>query len=140
MQSYLFDFLSQPWVSYILAIIGGLLCVFQLWKFAHTQESILDEGAYLLKGYLFASGQYSLYQWYGPWSNHMPFSFLIPGYVQLWFGPGIGVGRFLAILLTLVMILGLWILTNRMGGKWWAAAVVWVYALNPSILKLYSLG
>ena len=33
------------------------------------------------------SGEYQPYQDYGVWTNHMPPSFLIPGLIQVWFGP-----------------------------------------------------
>lgn len=68
----------------------------------------------------------------------MPLAFLIPGVVQKWFGPGLDVGRYFAILLTLIQLLGIWILARRLGGVWWAAGAVWVMALNPGLLKPYS--
>jgi hypothetical protein len=36
------------------------------------------------------------------------------------------------------MLLGVWILARRFGGRWWAVAVVWALALNPAMLKAYS--
>jgi len=109
--------------------------VFQMFVFAHTQESVLDEGAYLYKGYLFATGQYTIYQPYGPWSNHMPLAFLIPGYVQQFFGPGIRTGRYFSIFLTGLTLLGVWLLARRLGNKWWAAAAMLVIAIDPALLK-----
>ena len=92
---------GTSWVAEALAIMGGILYAAQSWAYARTQLSILDEGAYLLKGYLFATGKYTPFQEYGPWSNHMPFSFLIPGYAQVIFGPGLRTGRYFAIALGL---------------------------------------
>ena len=69
---------SIPWIAEVIAFLGGILYLFQAIKFATTQVSILDEGAYLYKGYLFATGQSTPFQDYGAWGNHMPFSFLIP--------------------------------------------------------------
>ena len=54
--------LQWPWLAELLAGLGGLWYTVQLWGFAHMQESVLDEGAYLYKGYLFATGQYTPYQ------------------------------------------------------------------------------
>jgi hypothetical protein len=130
--------ISFPWVAEAVSLIGALWYSWQLWVFAHTQESVLDEGAYIYKGLLFASGQYIPYQPNGPWTNHMPLAFLIPGYLQAWFGPGIRAARYSAIVLAILMLIGMWLLSRRLGNRWWAAAVVWALALNPALLKTYS--
>jgi hypothetical protein len=131
-------FVSYPWTAKIIAILGGLAYLVQSWRFAHTQISILDEGAYLYKGFLYATGQYTPFQDYGPWGNHMPLSFLIPGYIQTIFEPGLRTGRYLSIALALLMLIGLWILANRLGGRWWAAGAIWAVALNPMFSRIYS--
>jgi hypothetical protein len=111
-----------------------------VYRYAHTRQSILDEGAYLYKGYLFATGQYFPYQTYGPWTNHTPLAFLIPGWIQVLFGPGLRTGRYFAIFAAVLMLLGLWILARRLGNRWWAAGTVWVLAINPFLMKTYSLA
>lgn len=131
-------FLETPWIAELLAFLGGGVYLLQSWVYAHTRESILDEGAYLYKGYLFVTGQYVIYQDYGFWSNHMPLSFYIPGIAQLIFGPGLRTGRYLAIFLGLLALVGLWILVRRVGGRWWATAAVWVIVINPVTIKMYS--
>ena len=83
----------------ILALSGGIAYSIQSWIYTHTLPSVLDEGNYLYKGYLFVSGEYQPYQDYGVWTNHMPLSFLIPGWVQVWFGPGLRTGRYFAVFL-----------------------------------------
>ncbi|MFN2262955.1 MAG: ArnT family glycosyltransferase [Anaerolineales bacterium] len=129
---------AVPWLAEVITLLGGILFLSQAIKFASTQISILDEGAYLYKGYLFATGQTTPFQDYGAWGNHMPFSFLIPGYVQAIFGPGLRTGRYFSIALALIMLLGLWILSKRLGGRWWAMAAVWVVALTPIYSRIYS--
>ena len=124
----------------LVSVVGGIVYLVQSWLYAKTQASLLDEGAYLYKGFLFSIGRYWPYQDYGPWTNHMPLSFLIPGYTQLFFGPGLRTGRYLSILFGLLTILGLWIVIRRLGGYWWAALAVWAVALNPAVIKLYSLA
>ena len=131
---------AVPWLAEVIALAGGALFLLQSWTYAHTQASLLDEGAYLVKGYLFATGKYWPYQDYGPWTNHMPLAFLIPGYVQAVFGPGLRTGRYLAVFLSLLILMGIWILIRRLGGRWWAVLAVWSLALNPAVIKLYSLA
>lgn len=101
---------------------------------------MMDEGLYLYKGYLFASGQYWPFQDYGPWTNHMPLSFLIPGFVQVWLGPGLRTGRYFALLLGILTILGVWVATRNLGGGWWGAAAVWTMAVNPAVIKIFSVS
>jgi hypothetical protein len=132
---------NQVIPSYIAAFIsflGGIFFLVQSWMYAHQQASVLDEGLYLYKGFLFASGQYRPFQDYGPWTNHMPLSFLIPGFVQVIFGPGLRTGRYFAIALGMLIILGLWILARRLGGSWWGLVAVWALALNPALIKIFS--
>jgi hypothetical protein len=121
-----------------LGVLGGLIYLILSVYFAHTQVSIIDEGAYLLKGYLFATGKYEPFQDYGPYTNHMPLSFLIPGWVQVIFGPGLRTGRYLAIVCGLGMLLGIWRLSTRLANHWWGAIMIWLVALNAPVLRVYS--
>ncbi len=131
----------------VLTALGAVLYAFQAWRFAHSQASVLDEGLYLYKGFLFASGRYVPFQDFGPWSNHMPLSFLIPGWVQVAFGAGLRTGRYFALLLSLATLLGVWLLARRLGyaaasrrpsAAAWGAAAVWAMALNPAPIKIFS--
>ncbi len=124
----------------LLAAAGMLLFAIQLGLNAHFQVSVLDEGLYLYKGLLFVSGRYQPFQDYGPLTNQMPFAFLIPGVVQFLFGPGLRVGRYFAVLLSLFMILGLWLTSRRLTNPWLAAGAVWVFALIPAASKIYSMA
>ncbi len=129
---------STTWLAYLLAVAAVLLYLTQSIVYAHTLDSVLDEGAYLYKGYAFVTGQYEIYQDGGFWSNHMPLSFYIPGVVQQIFGAGIRTGRYFSIAVGLLMLLGLWLVTRRIGGPWWAAIVLLGIALNPAVVKMYS--
>jgi hypothetical protein len=130
----------NPRFANLLSLLGVFVYLIQSRLYAKMQTSLLDEGAYLYKGYLFAIGKYWPYQEYGPWTNHMPLSFLIPGYTQTVFGAGLRTGRYLAVFLGVLTIIGLWVITRRLGGPWWAALAVWAMALNPAVIKLYSLA
>lgn len=132
------DVLSLTWLPYLVALAAALLYLVQSWGYAHSLDSVLDEGAYLYKGYAFVTGQYRIYQDYGFWSNHMPLSFYIPGAVQALFAPGLRTGRYFAVFLGGLMLIGLWIVTRRLGGAWWAALVLAGLAINPAIIKMYS--
>jgi hypothetical protein len=129
---------SILWLPEALALAGGLVFLAQLLYYAHTQVSVLDEGLYLYKGFVFASGRYTPYQNYGPLTNQMPFAFLLPGLVQVVFGPGLRVGRYFAVFLALVMVFALWLTSRRMGGRWLAAGVVWMTAINSASARMYS--
>jgi len=122
----------------VLALLGGCVYAIQSFIYAFRLTSLLDEGAYLYKGYLFVSGLYRPFQDFGPWTNKAPLAFLIPGFFQDLFGQGLRSARFVAVGISLLALLGLWLTARRLGGSWWAAAVVWGMALNPFTIKLYS--
>lgn len=124
----------------ILALIGALVFLVRLAIFAHTQWSVLDEGLYLYKGLLYTRGVYRPFQDYGPLTNQMPFAFLIPGAIQVLFGPGLRTGRTFAVLLALAMLLAVYLTSRRLGGRWIATAIVWAVALNPATTRIYSMA
>jgi hypothetical protein len=132
--------ISLPWLPAFLAIAGFITYILQAINIARTKTSFLDEGLYVYKGWLFATGQYVPFQEYGLWTNHAVLSFLIPGYIQKWFGPGLDVARYFMIFLAVLTLLGLWVFAKRWGGNWWAAGVIWVMALNPAEIKVYTLA
>jgi hypothetical protein len=131
---------SQSWLPAFLTIAGFIVYILQAIDTARTKTSFLDEGLYVYKGWLFATGKYTPFQDYGLWTNHAVLSFLIPGYIQKWFGPGLDVARYFMIVLAILTLLGIWIFARRWGGRWWAAGAVWVIALNPAEIKLYTLA
>ncbi len=132
--------ISFPWLPAFLTVAGFIVYVLQAIDMARTKTSFLDEGLYVYKGWLFATGKYVPFQKYGLWTNHAVLSFLIPGYIQKWFGPGLDIARYFMIVLAVLTLLGLWVFAKRWGGKWWAAGVIWVIALNPAEIKVYTLA
>lgn len=124
----------------LLALAGGIFYLGMAFYYAHRFQPNLDEAAYLFKGYQFATGVYEPFQPYGFWTNKMPLAFLIWGWVQNIFGQGLRVGRLFAFLLSGLTVLGVWIVARRLGSRWLAAAAVWVLALNPTVIALYSLA
>jgi hypothetical protein len=87
---------------------------------------------------MFARGDYYPFQEYTFWTNKAPLSFLIPGYVQLWFGPGLPQARYFAVFLGFLMLIAIWITAQRLGGKVWAALAIWVFAVSFAQTSVYS--
>lgn len=133
-------FIFKDTTADIVAVVAFLNYFLLLLFFAHTSRPMMDEGLYTYKGWLFVSGRYTPYQDYGPWMNHMPFSFLIPGVIQVLFGPGLRAGRYFAIFLAMLMLVGLYLISRRFGGRWVATGVVLVLLLNFSVIKTYSIA
>ena len=126
------------WMPVLLAGVGALLYLIQAFIYAHTTVSSLDEGSYLIKGIFYWRGVYEPFEPYGPLTNKAPFAFLIPGFAEYLFGPGLRTGRYFSIFIGLLAVLGVWITARRWAGKWMAAGVVWVFALSPMIIKLHA--
>ena len=101
---------------------------------------MLDEGLYLVKGWYFATGQYTPFQDYGVLTNHMPLAFLIPGYLLKWFGANLLTGRMFAVALSLAMLAAAWLLARRLSGSWGGAFMAWALALNVAQVRIYSLA
>jgi len=81
--------ISISWLPVFLTIAGFVAYLLRALEIARTKTSFLDEGLYLYKGYLFVNGFQTPFADYGLWTNHAILSFLIPGYVQKWFGAGL---------------------------------------------------
>jgi len=131
---------SNPWLPAFVTIAGFIAYILRAVEIARTKTSFLDEGLYLYKGYLFANGLQTPFADYGVWTNHAILSFLIPGYIQKWFGSGLETGRYFMIFLSLFTLLGLWVFAKRWGNAWWAASIVWVMVLNPAEIKIHTLA
>ena len=133
-------FVDISWLPYVTALGGGVIYLLHALWIARTKTSFLDEGLYLYKGLLFAKGLQTPFADYGIWTNHAILSFLVPGYIQKWFGPGLETGRYFMIFVSLFTLLGLWVFARRWGNLWWAAGCVWAIALNPAEVKLYTIA
>jgi hypothetical protein len=124
----------------LLALAGVVLYSTFSVGYAFTQISTIDEGLYQYKGYLFASGTYHPFQEYGPRTLYGPLAYLIPGYVQLAFGPSLLAGRLFGVITGILAIVGLWLVARRLGGYWWGTVAVWAIAINPGVIRNYSFG
>jgi Dolichyl-phosphate-mannose-protein mannosyltransferase len=122
----------------LLALLGLILYLIQAVVYAHILLPNLDEGSYLYKGFLYATGVYRPFQPYGFWINKMYLSFFIWGWVQAVFAPGLLAPRYAAVFFGIVSLLGVWIVSRRLGNRWLATIAVWVLALNPALIGTYS--
>jgi len=129
-----------PFAAELIAFLGGLSYLIQSFLFAHGEGTNFDEGLYLLKGFLFATGVYEPFQPYGVLTNKPPLAFLIPGYAQALFGTGLRTGRYLSIFFGVLALIGLWIVARRLGNRWLAAGAVWAFAASPVIIGIYSMA
>lgn len=130
--------LSKPTIPLWLAGLGSFFYLIQGLIYAHTTVTGLDEGAYLLKGILFMRGIYEPFEPYGPLTNKAPFAFLIPGFAEYIFGAGLRTGRYFFLIVGLLTLLGTWIAVRRWASNWFATGAIWVFALSPMIIKLYT--
>ena len=129
---------AKVWVAKALSFFAALLYLIQSLYDAHYLDVTMDEGTYLMKGLLFNTGVYQPFQLYGPWTNKMPLAFIIPGFAQTLFEPGLRTGRYFAVFLSVLMLFGMWWVVRRLRGDWWAALIVFVMALNSSNIAYYS--
>jgi len=129
---YIKEIRENKFIYWIILTAICLLFFYQAFSLAHQLPSRVDEGSFLIKGYLFISGKYKLFEDYGPWTNNMPLAYFIPGVPQFLFGPGLKVGRYFAIFLTFTTLIGFWVLIDRLRGRWWALAAVLALSINPS--------
>ena len=140
----LVNLISNSAIANILLLIlfAGALWVFLDTTFVggRSLPSIMDEGSYAIKGLLFTSGKYAPYQDYGPWTNKMPFSFLLPGYVQMIFGRGILTLRIASFVMMLTMMGFLFKIGQHQWKPFGGILMVIFFALNPAVDNFYSLG
>ncbi len=125
---------------FFVALAGLAVYLVRAINYALTQRSIVDEGLYLYKGYLFAQGIYRPFQDYGFWTQKAPLSYLVYGWVQQLFGPGLRTGRYFSIFLGAMALLGLALVARRIGGRWWGSGVIWVVALNSVSIRYFSVA
>lgn len=138
LSNYFQSIKNSRWVAEGLSVLGIVLYLMQSFRLAHFTDIVMDEGTYLMKGLLFFSGEYTPFQFYGPWTQKMPLAYYIPGAAQWFFEPGLRTGRYLSIFFSIIMLIGLWIVARRLGGRWWAAFAIWAVALNPANIMNYS--
>ncbi|MGA2502759.1 MAG: glycosyltransferase family 39 protein [Anaerolineales bacterium] len=131
---------DSSWIAHLMAISGWAVYFIQAWIYAHIQTSFRDEGGYLYIGDLYARGIFRPFQDYGPARQYAPLAYLIPGQIEAWFGSSLQTGRFFSIFCGLMMVIAVWIIAQRLGGKWIGAAVVWALALTPISIQIYSLA
>lgn len=126
--------------AWIFAALAFIYYAISLVWYAVTQVSVLDEGLYLFKGWLFSSGAYTPFQENGPWTNQMPFAFYIPGWLQQFFSPGLLTGRVVAIIQGLLTFFGLGLTLRKFADDLVVAGLLILFALNSAQTKMISVA
>ena len=138
MKNFIENLGSKTWIAKGLSLLAGLAYLAQSIYDAHFLDVVMDEGTYLVKGVLYVTGVYRPFQPYGPWTHKTTLVYTIPGLAQVIFGPGLRTGRYFAVLISVLMLFGLWIVVYRLRGHWWAAAITIVMALNAGNITIYA--
>jgi hypothetical protein len=131
---------DNTWLAPALTVLGFLLYTFQAWAYAFIQTSFVDEGGYLYIGDLYARGILRPFQDYGPARWYPPLAYLLPGQIEKWFGESLLTGRSFSVLCGMGMLISLWLIARRLGGKWWGVAILWSFTLTPIAIQIYSLA
>ena len=131
---------DNAWLAPALTGLGFLLYTIQSGIYTYILTSFVDEGGYLYIGYLYARGILRPFQDYGPPRWYPPLAYLFLGQIEKWFGESLLTGRFFSILCGIGMLIALWLITRRVGGKWWGVAILWSVILTPVAVQIYSLA
>ena len=131
---------DEAWLAPALTVLGLLLYTIQARAYVFIQTSFVDEGGYLYIGGLFARGIMRPFQDYGPPRWYAPLSYLIPGQIEKWFGESLLTGRSFSVLCGMGMLISLWLISRRLGGRWWGVAIIWSFTLTPVAIQIYSLA
>jgi len=131
---------DNAWLAPALAGLGFLLYLLQALAYAFIQTSFVDEGGYLYLGALYARGILRPFQDNGPARWYPPLAYLLPGQVEKWFGESLLTGRFFSVLCGIGMLIAVWLIARRLGGRWWGVAIIWSFALTPIAIQIYSLA
>jgi hypothetical protein len=134
------QFRDNAWLAPVLTVLGFLLYTFQAWAYAIIQTSFVDEGGYLYIGDLYARGILRPFQDYGPPRWYSPLAYLLPGQMEKWFGASLLTGRFFSVVCGIGMLIPLWLIARRRGGKWCGVAILWSFTLTPIAIQIYSLA
>ncbi len=129
----------QQIIPLVVGLAGFAYFLIQALSFAAQLPTAgSGEGVYLYKGYLFAIGRYQPFEDFGPMTDQLPVSYLIPGFIQAQFGPGMETARTYAVVVGTLALLGVFLTVYRNASAWWAAATVWLVAINPAYVQGFS--
>jgi 4-amino-4-deoxy-L-arabinose transferase-like glycosyltransferase len=125
-------------LPYIISIL--FLAVYILLAIHYVQiiEPVMDEGTYLLKGKWYWEGTYQPFEENGPLTNKPPIAFYSLGISQILFPAGLASGRYFAVFLGVLLLIGQWLTVRRLAGNWWAVLSIALYAISPAWIIYYS--
>jgi len=125
-------------LPFIVAILITAVYVFQAVQYTKTIEPVMDEGTYLLKGKWYWEDTFQPFEENGPLTNKPPFSFYILGLSQVLLKPGLASGRYFAVFLSVLLLLGQWLTVKKLAGSWWANLSISLYAISPAWIIYFS--
>ncbi|HOJ01081.1 MAG TPA: glycosyltransferase family 39 protein [Anaerolineaceae bacterium] len=125
-------------LPFLIAIIFLVIYLVQAVQFVKTIEPVMDEGTYLLKGKWYWEGTYQPFEEHGPITNKPPLAFYTLGLSQILFEPGLLSGRYFAVFLSVLLLIGQWLTVRRLAGNWWASFSIALYAISPAWIIYYS--
>ncbi|MGV8025673.1 MAG: ArnT family glycosyltransferase [Anaerolineaceae bacterium] len=125
-------------LPYIISIVFLTVYVILAIHYIQIIEPVMDEGTYLLKGKWYWEGTYQPFEENGPLTNKPPFAFYSLGISQILFPPGLASGRYFAIFLSILLLIGQWLTVKRLAGTWWAVFSIALYAISPAWIIYYS--
>ncbi len=125
-------------LPYIVSIL--FLAVYILLAIHYVQiiEPVMDEGTYLLKGKWYWQNIYQPFEENSPITNKPPLAFYSLGISQILFPPGLASGRYFAVFLGVLLLIGQWLTVRRLSGNWWAVLSIALYAISPAWIIYYS--
>ena len=96
-----------------------------------------DEGNYAYKGYIAVKGVYPMYKDGGPYFEYLPLAFLVPGVIQVLFGPSFIAGRLFSILCGATVIIVTYWLGKKLADRKAGLISAWFLVGSLIIMRYY---
>jgi 4-amino-4-deoxy-L-arabinose transferase-like glycosyltransferase len=120
--------------------LGVVVLAIQLSVYPFTVPTHVDEGSYSFYGYNAVTGYYPMYKQGGPWFQHPPMAYVIPGITHALLGKGFYAIRIISALLAGVMVLLTYRLARKLGGPHAALINLWLLVGQAESIRYYCLG
>lgn len=119
-------------ISLVFYILNGFFYIF----YANTT---FDEGNYLYKSYLYATGAEIPYSSGATWSEYMPGSYYLFGFSQVFFGKNFYAARLVSFIFGFLAVILSFRMTKKIAGFIEAVIVVSLLVINSTLVQSFSL-